>query len=524
VAVVQRGPLERLRSGGHARPDPSSATRRFLAVALAVLCAGFAAGCGSDDAGSPKLTGTLGYMPSDAFVVALAPTDFRGQQLTRLAHLLGPALGGTPLRDALVDPVPNSDPERDITPLLGDTLVLAASGSTDHPQVLAALETHDAAKAQALADKIPDSRLRVDGSTLLIPLEGGAAQVDAAIERHKAADGMTGDAFAQKFGDGAEDDALVRVLADPHTIASELDVDVEVPWIKALRSVAVSLRLDEDQIDARVRIGTDPDGLGEDDLPLATGGDAPPAGDIEGAVNSANRDQSRTTVFLARLARTAYPDSDFVREVSRLEADTGIRFEDAVLEQFNGPSASVAWPDGSFGAVSDVADPDAMRALLPKLAPRLPAILRGLRGLGNSGLVALLLMAPDAPLVPGVLPLLDGIEVGRTNGGLYEISRLDDERDGPEFAVPSVVFGMVADRFVVATDESRAHQAATMKVSDVEDAHGAAVARTDLGTLPFGGDDLGLRTVKLGRATGELEARLDGIAGRLRIEVPGGLD
>jgi hypothetical protein len=167
-----------------------------------------------------------------------------------------------------------------------------------------------------------------------------------------------------------------------------------------------------------------------------------------------------------------------------------------------------------------------MRALLPKLAPRLPAILRGLRGLGNTGLVALLLMAPDAPLVPGALPLLDGIEVGRTNHGRYEITGLDEERHGPEFAVPSVVFGMVGDRFVVATDESRAHQVATMKVSDVPDAHGAAVARTDLGRLAsrtIAEDTFPIRTVKLGRATGELQAALDGIEGRLRIEVPGGL-
>jgi hypothetical protein len=223
--------------------------------------------------------------------------------------------------------------------------------------VLAALDTHDAAKAEALAERIPDSRLQVDGTTLLIPLEGDDGQADAAIERRKAGKGMTGEAFERAYGDGAADDALVRVLADAHTIASLLDVDVDVPWINALRSVAVSLRLDEDRIDARLRVNTDPDGLSEDELPLATGDEAPQAGDIDGAINSANRDQSRTTVFLARLARTAYPDSDFVREVEKLESDTGIKFEDAVLEQFNGPSASVAWPDGSFGAVSDVADP-----------------------------------------------------------------------------------------------------------------------------------------------------------------------
>jgi hypothetical protein len=363
----------------------------------------------------------------------------------------------------------------------------------------------------------------MDGSTLVFALAGDP--VDAAIARHRAGDGMTADAFTQAFGDGADDDALVRVLANARTVAGMLDADADVPWIKALRWVSASVRLGENDIDARLHVSTDPSGLTEDDLPLAARGDAPQAGDLPGALNSANRDQSRTTVFLAGLARAAYPDSDFVHEVERLEADTGIAFEDEVLRQFNGPSASVAWPDGSFGAVSDVADPDAMRSLLPKLAPRLPAILRALRGLGDKGLVALLLMAPDAPLVPGALPLLDGIQVGRTNNGLYEITGLDEERrGGPEFAVPAIVFGMVGDRFVVGTDESRAHQVAEMDVSDVPDAHGAVVARTDLGSIfpggPIAEDTFPMRLPKLGRMTAQLQAELDGIEGRLRIEVP----
>jgi hypothetical protein len=501
-----------------------------LRVALAVLCLALAAGCGSEETSSPNLPAALGYVPSDAYAVVLVPTDFEGEQLRRLSRLVRPSLEGAGLQDALLDPVPGVDVKNDIAPLLGDTFVIAASGSTEDPLVLGALDTPDPAKAKALAAKMPDSDAAVDGSTLLIPLNGSHDQVAAAIERHKAGDGMTAGAFADAFGDGADDDALVRVLGDAHTVARLLDVDVDVPWIKALRSVAVRLRLDSDQIDAHLRVSTNPDELSEDDLPLATGGDSPEAGEVEGGIASANRDQSRTTVFLSRLARTAYPDSDFVREVERLEAESGISFEDEVLKQFNGPSASLATPDGDFAAVSDVADPERMRALLPELAPRLPAILRGLRGLGNTGLIALLLMAPDAPLVPGAPPALrGGIEVRRVFGekDLYEITGLDEERtDGPEFAVPSVVFGMLGDRFVVATNVGQARKVAEMDVSEVDGVSGAAVARTDFGTWPRDAllDGLGMRTVPLGQATGGLEASLDGIEGRLRIAVPGGLD
>jgi hypothetical protein len=470
---------------------------------LAVLCVAFLAGCGSDEKAASDLPAALGYVPRDAFAVAIVPTDLHGEQLTRLAHLIRPT-------DDLVGD--------DVQPLLGKPLVLAAWGSPEHPQILGALETPDGAKAPRGA--------RLEGSTLLFALDGDP--VDGAIMRKHAGDGMTGDAFAQAFGDGADDDALVRVLADGRTLAGMLDADADIPWIKALRSVAASIRLDEDAIDAQVRVRTDPSGLTEDDLPLAAGDDAPGAGDLPDAINAANRDQSRTTVFLSRLARAAYPDSTFVRQVERLESDTGISFEDEVLRQFNGPSASVQWYDGSFGAISDVADPDGMRALLPKLAPRLPAILRGLRGLGDQGLVALLLMAPDAPLVPGALPLLDGIQVGRTNHGLYEITGLDEERrGGGEFAVPSAVFGMVGDRFVVASDLSRAHQVAEMDVSEVPGVHGAAVARADLSEVFDGrtiaADTFPVRPVKLGHATAQLSAALDGLEGRVRIEVPGGL-
>jgi hypothetical protein len=111
---------------------------------------------------------------------------------------------------------------------------------------------------------------------------------------------------------------------------------------------------------------------------------------------------------------------------------------------------------------------------------------------------------------------------------LYEITGLDDEPEQESqrpFAVPTVVFGMIGDRFVVATDAQRARAAAQMEVSDVDDAHGAAVARTDFGTWSRQAlsDAIGFETVPLGEATGELEASVEGIEGRLRVRVPGGL-
>jgi hypothetical protein len=459
----------------------------------------------------------------------LVPTDLEGEQLRRFEHLLGPWLrenGGGGLRSLLDDSGGSVRFGRDIEPLLGDTLVIAASGSREDPQVMGALATPDADKAATLAAKDPSQDVVSDGDTLLLKLEGSRRQLSAAIDRHEAGDGMTAAAFTDAYGEGAGDDALVRVLFDARRLADEFEVRADVPWMNALRWATASIRLESDRIDARFGVSTDPEGLSEADLPLATGDESPPAADVDGAIAAANRDQSRTTVFLASLARARYPDSTFVREVEALEADLGISFEDEVLEQFNGPSASIARPDGEFAAVSEVADPERMRALLPALAPRLPAILRGLQGLPNSGLLALLLFAPDAPLVPGALPLLqDGIGVRRLGGDLYEITGLDDEGSGPEFAVPSVVFGLIGDRFVVATDARRARAAAEMELSEVEDAEGAAVARADLSTFPRARLlEAGIELAPLGLMTGGLSASLEGIRGRVRIEVPGGLD
>jgi hypothetical protein len=60
----------------------------------------------------------------------------------------------------------------------------------------------------------------------------------------------------------------------------------------------------------------------------------------------------------------------------------------------------------------------------------------------------------------------------------------------------------------------------------VDGAHGAGVARADLSTWSQEQieDALGLRTLPLGEAVGELEASPEGVEGRLRIAVPDGLD
>ncbi len=498
---------------------------RWLRVALCVLSLALVSGCGAgDEVLSAQLPDTLGYLPSDATAVAVVSTDVEGEQLSRLYRLLEPAL-----REAGLD-APRSeviasvffDEGVDIEPLTGGTLVVSL-GNADEDTALFVLETRDGERAAELLREQEVGRVAVDGDTVLFAdaFDENADLLDEAIARHEAGEGFDPAAFARALGDEADDDALIKLYASPELIRS-IASDADLPWLNALRSVGASLRLDSDAIVADLHARTDPDALSPEDLPLEAGEDAPEAPDADGALNGANRNQSRTTVFLAQLARKAYPDSAFVREVEALEADLGISFEDEVLKQFDGPSASIAYENGEFGAVSEIADPDRMRELLPRLAPRLPAILQGLQGLGDEALIALLLIAPDAPLVPGALPLLqEGIGVRPLGGDLYEIAGLD-EGDNAFNGPGTIVFGLIDDRFVVATDPERARAAAELDVSEVDDAEGAAVGRTDLSTWPE--PPFGLPTRPLGEAVSELEASTEGLDGRVRIEVPDGLD
>jgi hypothetical protein len=479
-----------------------------LRVALGLAGIALAVGCGGEQA-EP---GALGYVSPDAGAVVLVPTDLDSEQAQRFGRLVEPTLGAS-LREVLADTVEQDgiDFERDVEPLLGETLVIA-TGITDEDGVLFALETTDGEKAQEILGRLNErsAGYAVDGDTVLV---GAPEDVDAAIARHEAGEGFDADAFADA-------DELVRLYVSPELVV-ELADGADLPWLQALQSVTATVELESDAIVADLQVRTDPDGLTEDDLPLETGEEAPEVPDADGALNGANRNQSRTTVFLAQLARKAYPDSQFVREVERLEADLGISFEEEVLEQFNGPSASIAWESGAFGAVSDIADPDRMRELLPRIAPRLPPILRGLEGLGNEALVALLLFAPDAPLVPGALPLLQGgVDVQRADDDLYEMSSEVFGQNG------TIVFGLIGDRFVVATDHERARQAAELEVSQVDDAEGAAVGRTDFGTWGSRRMELaaGLKLPPLGEAVAQLEASTEGLEGELRIEIPNGLD
>jgi hypothetical protein len=341
-----------------------------------------------------------------------------------------------------------------------------------------------------------DSRLRpVPGRDDAVVSEEGIAVVGddtlvgadsrqdalAAIERAEAGQG-----FSPELLDAAEQgaglpDPLLLATATPDIGRAFFDGEdverarAEVPYLSAVERIDFALDVSDDGVEARGQVVTTAAELTEDQLPLG------PAGEVElpvedDAIAGGSLDQSRITTFAASVARSLFADSAFVAAVEETERELGIRFEDEVLRQFDCPSVSVFVPEGNealgtagrFSARSCVRDPERMRELLPRLAPRLPRILQAMHGLSGEGLMGLLMLAPDAPLSPGMMLLQVGVQPlgeGGPEEQLYEVNGLRESDTGEEvFAGPDrVVFGMIGDDFVVGSDRQAARDAAALE-------------------------------------------------------------
>jgi hypothetical protein len=227
-------------------------------------------------------------------------------------------------------------------------------------------------------------------------------------------------------------------------------------------------------------------------------------------ISGANRDQSRTTVFLLRALRAGYPDSRFVRAVAAVERELGIDFEQEILRQFNGPSASYVSSDGRvFAARSEVRDPEALRRVLPRIAPHLPALIEGLQGLQSEGMALLFLFAPDAPAAAPLRAVR--VDPPASEDGFFRVSGLTGE--GPS----ELYFNVVGDVFVVASDEQRAREIAEADTVAAEGAQGAGVLRVDLAELDR--EETAFFFVPIGarELVASLEASVDRLRARVRI-------
>jgi hypothetical protein len=555
-----------------------SSVRRLLALGLVVVAPVGSAACGSDGGGESRTVAEaverqLAYLDPESSLVAAVDLRYEEENWERVRELGDRLLSEA--RDVGEGDVPadtedaldlysrflGADFEDDVRPLLDGHLVV---GLTVDPGAEAGSELPDTStvvvyqtvegELREVAEKsVAGARLRpLQGRDDVLVTDDGFAvvgddtlvvadtteQVRAAIERADAGPGFPAELLGQAERGAGIDDPLVlatgtvdlaRNFVAEENLRRALD---EVPYLAAVERIDVALDVTEDEVEASAQVVTTSGELSEDQLPLGPAGELElPVG--EDVIAGGSRDQSRITTFAARVVRSMFADSDFVAAVEATERELGIRFEDEVLRQFDCPSVSTFEPEpdaplgatGRFSARSCVRDPDRMRELLPRLAPRLPRILRAIRGLGDEGLLALLLLAPDAPLSPGAMLLQIGVEPlggGMPEEQLYEVSGLQEAAPGEQvFPGPDrVVFGMIGDDFVVGSDRQAARDAATLETEPTGEPAASALRvppRTLAGVL---GTVEGAEV--LARVVGDIEIHFsaDPRATRARARIP----
>lgn len=541
-------------------------------LGAALGCSLALAGCGGDDGPDAPVTEAiqdqLAYLDPESSVVAAVDLRYDTDNGERLRALVSRGLREYRSLDpdAATEVPPNVTGalelasrsaglsfDDDVKPALDGYLVVGATvttGRDDQPEARTVMtyrtregDLEKVARKVAERERLPkvrghDDALALDSTTALVGGKTLVSVVDtngdddgralrAVLDRAENTRGFPAGRMRAAEQRSIAQAPLVLATADPSLaglVASPAGVARarrEVPYVRAVTGAVASVGLRDDRIAGRARVTTDPRGLEEDDLPVGPPGEVevPARGD---AIVGGTRDQSVTTAFGARVARSLFADSAFVREVERTERKLGIDFEREFLRQFDCPSISVF--EGArtqrFAAPSCVRDPARMRRLLPRLAPELPGILTGLQRLPSEGLVALLLVAPDAPLTPSFGDLLGAVTLNRLGGGgdrstgpeqLYELRGL---RDGPnQLAVQGpdrVVFGMVGKDFVVGSDRAIVRRVARQETEPHPD-DAASVTRIPLARLfdPGAGVE--------GRIAGRLFGTLE-VAGAARRE------
>ena len=401
--------------------------RLLTLVALAVAMNG----CGSTGGGSGSAGDALAYLPGDAATVLLVSTDVDSEQWKQFdEHILRRLVVGEESdQDLSLDEYADKtfkevglDWQDDVKPLLGNDIAIGISGDPlsffggdGEASMVAALETRggDVEEVLQKADLRPQGE--VGGATLyryegqgepavavedsVLVVADDEQRLREALARRDSGDGLDEETVQEELTDLPTDSFLrgfgtLEGLAEQEQLRRFANVGI----FDVLETWAAAVRFEQDELNAEVAVRLDEEQVEEEDLPVVSGEDSPEIVPRDTEISGGNLNQSQTTVFLLRTVQAAYPSSRFVRAVDAMDEDLGISFEEEILRQFNGPSASYVSPDGrTFAARSEVRDPEALRELLPRIAPHLPALVEGLQGLQSEGMALLFLLAPDAP-------------------------------------------------------------------------------------------------------------------------------
>ena len=400
-----------------------------VGVVVGLLLRGGKDGGGTEQTVADPLAESLSYVPASAQAVTsldVQPDSEQGKAVRDLARTFPAArFAGDGLRSALRDY--GLDPDQDVPKLLGGPLVLGGPsaalnallgslsglkldlGGVLRAGAVIAVTGKSASDVQDVAQRaVDDQRLNpinndAPGGAKLyalpqhagvvavsgpeVVLAADTASVTRALALHENGGGMTRTAFEQRLGPLAGP-ALVRVAMLPRVIVG--DRAKGVPFVDALRSGALALRVEEPGLRLRAHLATDASKLKPQDLPLATGQQAPRPAPGSAPMFAGIRDASQTlhvldqakdslnVPFLAGVLdalRTLDEIKGPLKTFGRIDADA------ALIDQLTG-TTTITKERSGWALRGELRDGGPLRTALDRIA-KIPDVAIDLTGVTN---------------------------------------------------------------------------------------------------------------------------------------------
>ncbi len=484
----------------------------LLALLLPVIAA---SGCGSDKGASGPLDEGLRYLPANAPFAVAIDTDVNGGQYRAAGKIADRfPLAGTAEEELkkLFERGGDVDFDRDVKPLLGNPFVVGApdSRSFDGDAYVGAIKVKDGGKLDDLVKKAgADQKGEKSGAKVYEDKSGNSYAVeddvlvvaasrkllDDALERRDGGETLTEDKFNAALEDLPED-SLVRVYINLEPLLRATPGGrqaTRVKWVGALRTLGLVAQAHEDSASLPFRLKTDPDGLSDKDLPVATGDAAPKLVQRPGELGLGLRDLGHVLDFAIDAGRATQGAVVDVGK-AQIEHQLDIDVENDITRQLSGDTSMVVTPAGKFGVRSELRDPRAFEKTLAKVAGTLPRVLEGVGGAS--------------------------VELSKPKSGedFYTLAQADGT---------SIVFGVSHDVLVVSNDPGSARRLAVAEPTPVPGAKGSIAISADaekladsilrqLSTFGLIGS-LGF-TKHLGDLTGAVTTSTSGMKGTLELK------
>lgn len=510
-----------------------SVTRALVAILSVAVLSLVLAACGdsesSSDSGKNPLDNALGYVPKGTPFVASFDTNPKGKSFANGKAIIEKFPFANQIEQGITSGLKgqNVDYNRDVKPLLGNEFVVGATDvksftddAGNDKNFVGAIQTKDGDKLKGILEKekpkgLGDksgAKLYQDDDTFfaikddVLVVAGTRKLLEAAVARRDGDDHFSESDFDKGTADLPKDAAVRTYFNVQELLANDPDTaDAQkVKWVKALRSFGLTAAVESDKLRVDFKLGTDPDGLTDADLPIASGEQSPAVIDKTGEIGFGLRGLDQIFTFGENAAQAVDPGQFGSYETAKqtVEKQLKVDIDDDLLKQLSGDISLSSSIGGKFALKAKVEDEAAFKKTLAKLGKVLPAIIQSSSG-----------QKPSYSAAKG-------------SNGLYSLSS-----SGQSFA-----YGVIDGNFVLSDTPASARQAATATTTKVEGAKGALSMRADAAQLVtqgirqatqsgLGGSQLGLGgalggslfTGPLGDLSGSAKADKSGLTGNFSL-------